>query len=78
MVRDAFADPEVAVASFCGALGHGTDDIYNGPYDYRQLARQDFISNMKDAERHGKRVLSPCDVAVVDSMAIICAPVVPR
>lgn len=71
MVRREFADPQVAVASFCGALGHGSDDIYKTTYDYRQLARYGFVSNMTDAESHGARLLRPCNVAVVDSMAII-------
>ena len=71
MVQYEFRDPSVVVASFCGAFWHGTDDIYRRPYDFRQLARHHFVSNMDNAEAHGRRLLTACNVAVVDSMAII-------
>ncbi len=61
----------VAIVSFCGARRHGHPDIYKAPYDYRQLARFEFISNLVDAEKHGQRVLKPQDVAVVDSFSLI-------
>lgn len=49
--------PEMGLAGFGGGKGLGTDDIYQAPYDPMQLARQDFISNMSDAEAHGRRVI---------------------
>src|SRR5271166_114216 len=43
-----FDDPDVAIVSFSGALGHGADDIYWGAYQTVQLARYDFLSNLAD------------------------------
>lgn len=65
-----FEDPSVAIVSFGGSKRHGTKDIYKVPYDFRQLARSPFISNLTDAEVHGTRETGSTDVAVVDSMAI--------
>lgn len=47
---------------FGGAKGLGSDSLYKAPYDPMQLARQDFVSNMRDAEAHGRRLLhsEPC------------------
>ena len=71
MVLREFEDPNVAIVSFCGARTHGSRDIYQVPYDYRQLIRGGFMSNMTDAEAHGARVLEARDVAVVDSFSVI-------
>lgn len=65
-----FLDDDVAVVSFGGSLRHGHPDIYKVPYDYRQLARSSFISNLTDAEKHGVRHEGDRDVAVVDSFAM--------
>lgn len=66
-----FEDPTVGVVGFGGATGHGDPAMYRKPYDYRQLARNNFMSNMKDAEAHGKRFTEECDVAVLDGFALI-------
>ncbi len=66
-----FEDPTVGLVGFGGALGHGTAGIYKIPYQYQQLARTCFMSNMKDAENHGKRFIESCDVAVLDGFAMI-------
>lgn len=59
-----------AVAGYGGALGIGDPDIYQTPYKLQQLARRDFISNMRHAEAHGRRVDVPTRVAVLDLFAI--------
>lgn len=66
-----FADPRVGIVSFSGAMRHGHPDIYKVPYDYRQLARFRFVSNLSDAEVHGERDRNEQNVAVCDSFAII-------
>lgn len=66
-----FEDPNVAVVGFGGAAGHGNREIYKAPYDYRQLARHDFMSNMRDAENHGRRFTGDRDVATLDGFALI-------
>lgn len=71
LVLAQFEDPNVAVVSFSGALGHGAPHIYQVPYQTVQLARYDFLSNLTDAEAHGRRWLHPCDVATVDSFSMI-------
>lgn len=58
--------PEMAIAGFGGARGLGDPDLYTKPYELVQLARRDFISNMKSAEQHGARVLRPQRVATLD------------
>lgn len=42
-------------AGFGGATGAGAADIYQTPYNPMQLARSGFVSNMRDAEAHGRR-----------------------
>ncbi len=49
-----------------GAKGLGSDDIYRTPYQLQQLARFNPMSNMIDAERHGKRVTLFTEVATID------------
>lgn len=66
-----FEDPAVGLVGFGGALGHGSPSLYRDPYDYHQLARHDFRSNMTDAENHGTRFTGSCDVAVLDGFALI-------
>jgi Glycosyltransferase like family len=65
-----FDDPTVGVVGFGGALGHGTPNLYEVPYHLPNLARQGFMSNMKDAERHGARFTGARDVAVLDGFAL--------
>jgi GT2 family glycosyltransferase len=66
-----FEDPKVGLVGFGGAMGHGDPRLYLKPYEYQQLARNDFFSNMVDAENHGKRFTGQCDVAVLDGFALI-------
>jgi GT2 family glycosyltransferase len=63
--------PKCGMIGFGGALGLGTDELYKRPYKLQQLARIDFISNMTDAEAHGRRVLVPTQVAVLDGFCQI-------
>lgn len=62
--------PKAGLFGFGGALGLGDPDLYQKPYQLQQLARRDFISNMRDAEAHGRRVLTPTRVATLDLFAI--------
>jgi hypothetical protein len=66
-----FEDPNVGLVGFGGATAHGTGGIYRDPYDYRQLGRHGFASNMRDAENHGERFTGSRDVAVLDGFALI-------
>lgn len=66
-----FEDPAVGLVGFGGALGHGSPALYREPYDYHQLGRSHFMSNMDDAENHGERFTDSCDVAVLDGFALI-------
>jgi len=61
-----FEDAAVGLVSFTGALGHGRPDLYRVPYHLPDLARQHFISNMRDAETHGARFTGARDVAIAD------------
>lgn len=54
---------------FGGGRGLGAADIYQTPYNPMQLARQDFVSNMRDAEAHGRRVQVPTKVACLDGFS---------
>lgn len=63
--------PEVGLVGFGGGRGLGSDDIYQAPYSPMQLARQDFVSNMRDAEAHGRRVTVPTRVACLDGFSQI-------
>ena len=65
-----FNDPTVGMVGFAGALGHGHPDLYKVPYHLPNLARQNFMSNMRSAETHGARFTSERDVAVLDGCAL--------
>jgi GT2 family glycosyltransferase len=65
-----FDDPFVGVVGVAGALGHGSPSLYAGDYHLPNLARQHFMSNMRDAERHGARFKGERDVAILDGMAL--------
>lgn len=62
--------PSVGVVGFHGAKGLGSEDIYRTRYQLNQLARYNPMSNMIDAEQHGKRVTLPCEVATIDGFFI--------
>ena len=66
-----FEDPQVGLVGFGGALAHGDPQMYRVPYEYYQLGRSHFRSNMVDAEVHGERFTGECDVAVLDGFALI-------
>lgn len=70
-VRSEFIDPTVGLVGLGGAKDHGVHDIYKIPYDYRQLGRSRFMSNMEDAEVHGERFTGSTEVAVLDGFALI-------
>jgi hypothetical protein len=53
--------PKVGLAGFGGGTGLGDDNIYQVPYNPMQLARKDFVSNMRDAEAHGRRAHTGSD-----------------
>ena len=55
VVRHAFTTPVIGLVGFGGGTGLGAHDLYQTPYHPMQLARQDFVSNMRDAESHGRR-----------------------
>ena len=65
-----FDNPRVGLVGCTGALGHATPTLYEVPYHLPNLARQNFLSNMRDAEKHGARFTGERDVAVVDGMAL--------
>src|SRR5262249_38051368 len=50
-----FEDSSVGVVGFGGAIAHGSEELYKSPYDYHQLGRAGYLSNVNDAEVHGQR-----------------------
>jgi len=62
--------PEAVLFGFGGAKGLGDPDLYQKPYQLQQLARRDFISNMKNADLHGRRVTVPTRVATLDLFSV--------
>lgn len=65
-----FDDPTVGMVGFGGALGHGHPDLYKRPYRLPDLARQNFMSNMRSADKHGARFTGERDVAILDGFAL--------
>ena len=65
-----FDDPKVGVVGFGGALGHGVPNLYHVPYYLPNLARQQFMSNMRSAEKHGSRFTGERDVVILDGYAL--------
>ena len=65
-----FFNPSVGLVGFAGALGHGDPEMYSKPFECGLLARRGFLSNLRDAEVHGQRFDSVCDVSVLDGMAL--------
>lgn len=65
-----FADPGVGVAGFGGGRGHGRPELYRVPYSLPNLARQNYMSNTRDAEIHGERFSGERDVAILDGFAL--------
>src|SRR6266446_5097756 len=69
-VLNCFSDPVVGCVGFAGGRGHGSPDLYRGPYKMENFARRNFISNLEDAEAHGARFSGETDVAVFDGLAL--------
>lgn len=65
-----FTDPRVGMVGFGGALGHGRPELYRVPYHLPDLARQNFMSNLRHAEIHGARFTGERDVAILDGFAL--------
>ena len=63
--------PKVGLVGFGGALGLGTWDIYKRPYDFRQLARQDYYSAQDGWENHGDYLNRALRVTMLDGYALI-------
>lgn len=66
-----FEDETVGIVGFGGGKRLGSPDVYKIPYHLQQLARYDFTSNLRDAEKHGRRNRNEETIAVVDSFALI-------
>jgi hypothetical protein len=64
-------DQGVKFAGFGGATMLGSADLYHTPYDPMQLARGGFVSNMRDAEAHGRRARTPVQCVVFDGFCQI-------
>jgi hypothetical protein len=64
-------NPRCGLAGFGGGTGLGSLDLYTTPYDPMQLARVDFVSNLRDAEAHGRRSRRPERVACLDGLSQI-------
>jgi hypothetical protein len=65
-------NPRAGMVGFGGAYGVGVEGMYTRPFDPMSLVRHDFISNMRDAEAHGRRVTVPQKVAVLDGFSMFC------
>ncbi len=65
-----FDDPQVGLVGVAGGLGHGLPQMYTEPFHIPNLIRRDFISNMRDAEKHGHRFAGETTVAVLDGIAL--------
>lgn len=63
--------PNAGLAGFGGAKGLGEEGIYEHPYSPMDLVRKDFISNMENAEAHGRRVVETQQVACLDGFSQI-------
>ena len=50
-----FEWPHVGLVGFGGAVRHGQPLMYRIPYDYKQLGRDGYLSNVDDSEVHGQR-----------------------
>jgi hypothetical protein len=65
-----FKDPRVGVVGIAGATGHGNPNMRKEPFKISNMVRQNFMSNMANAEENGSRFTGQRDAAVVDGMAI--------
>ena len=65
------ANPKCGLLGFGGAKGLGLDCLYKVPYRLNDLARLDFLSNMKDWHIHGCHTLVPQQVAMLDGFCLV-------
>lgn len=65
-----FEDESVGMVCFGGAKRHGTRDLYSSPYRLTNLARFEFMSNMRNADAHGSRLVGSCNVSVADGFVL--------
>lgn len=65
------ARPNCGLTGFGGGEGLGASDIYRVPYAPMQLARTGFVSNMRDADAHGRRAVWEMRVACHDGFSQI-------
>ncbi len=63
--------PGCGLTGFGGGQALGDQDIYQVDYAAIQLARQGFLSNMQDAELHGRRSTGPARLACLDGFSQI-------
>lgn len=68
-IRHFETHPACGLAGYGGAVGLGSADLYQTPYDPMQLARIGFRSNLVDAEVHGMRSLLAEPVACLDGFS---------
>lgn len=71
MVTEFRHDHRMLLAGFGGATGLGEEWIYKRPFDPMSLVRKNFMSNMDEAEAHGKRVVETTNVACLDGFSLI-------
>lgn len=64
-------DAGVRFAGFGGGTQLGGADLYHTPYDPMQLARGGFVSNLEQAEAHGRRSRVPVRCVVFDGFCQI-------
>lgn len=69
-ILEQFDDPSVGLIGFGGGLGHFLPQAYVEPFHIPNMIRREFLSNLVDAERHGRRFTGECDVAVLDGIAL--------
>jgi GT2 family glycosyltransferase len=67
-----YCNDNIGIIGFGGATGIGTDDIYRSSYRVDQLIRIGFMSNMVNAEAHGKRMTTEWEpIVVLDGYILI-------
>lgn len=71
VIKEFDADISVGLLGFGGAVRHGHEDLYKKPYVLQRLARYGYLSNVDDAEVHGKRFTGSRDIAVLDGFCLI-------
>lgn len=70
-VKEQFKNPMTGVVGFGGGTVHGRPGLYRSPYLLTDLARDGYMSNVTDAEIHGRRWAGNSVVAVLDGFSLI-------